>query len=122
MARMHTWWARKAKTQFASRCKAGDGDEPYRRGDFLNDYEGIRGHEHYRDELGLMYFPTLHPQTGRLPRLQMTPTRIRRFQACRATPGEAAWLADVRKREGRVFGTHVSMDGHDRLTLHGGES
>ncbi|WP_262982399.1 CapA family protein [Sulfuriferula multivorans] len=28
-------------------------------GDFLNDYEGISGHEQYRGELALMYFPTL---------------------------------------------------------------
>ena len=25
-------------------------------GDFLNDYEGIGGYEHYRSDLGLMYF------------------------------------------------------------------
>ncbi|MFW5947223.1 MAG: CapA family protein, partial [Gemmatimonadota bacterium] len=30
----------------------------YGAGDFLNDYEGIRGREKYRGELALMYFPT----------------------------------------------------------------
>jgi poly-gamma-glutamate capsule biosynthesis protein CapA/YwtB (metallophosphatase superfamily) len=30
-------------------------------GDFLNDYEGIRGHERYRDDLALMYFADLQP-------------------------------------------------------------
>lgn len=31
----------------------------YEAGDFINDYEGISGHEKYRGELSLMYFPEL---------------------------------------------------------------
>ena len=34
-------------------------------GDFLSDYEGIRGHEQYRGDLPLMYFPYLEAATGR---------------------------------------------------------
>ena len=33
-------------------------------GDFLNDYEGIRGYERYRDDLALMYFADLEPGDG----------------------------------------------------------
>ncbi len=38
----------------------------YGAGDFINDYEGIGGHEKYRGELSLMYFPELDPVTGNL--------------------------------------------------------
>jgi len=41
-------------------------------GDFLNDYEGIGGYEDYRDDLGLMYFASMDPSTGKLVELQMT--------------------------------------------------
>ena len=33
-------------------------------GDFLNDYEGIRGYEAFRADLALMYFPTFDPRPG----------------------------------------------------------
>ena len=35
-------------------------------GDFIDDYEGILGYEKYRDDLTLMFFPSLSPQAGRL--------------------------------------------------------
>ena len=49
-------------------------------GDLLNDYEGIRGHEEYRGDLSLMYFPTLDAKTGRLFGLTLTPMRIGQFR------------------------------------------
>jgi poly-gamma-glutamate capsule biosynthesis protein CapA/YwtB (metallophosphatase superfamily) len=61
-------------------------------GDFLNDYEGIEGHEAYRSELGLMYFPTLDAATGRLHKLEMVPTRIRNFRVNRAGREDREWL------------------------------
>lgn len=87
-------------------------------GDFLNDYEGISGYEGYRDDLGLMYFPRLNPQSGQLLKLEMTPTRIRKLQLGRASNKEAAWLADVLNREGRPLGTRVTLDENNRLILH----
>ena len=48
-------------------------------GDFINDYEGISGHEDFRDDLGLMYFATLDSSTGKLVNLEMIPTQIQRF-------------------------------------------
>ena len=35
-------------------------------GDFLNDYEGIRGYEEFRSDLALMYFADIEPTTGNL--------------------------------------------------------
>jgi poly-gamma-glutamate synthesis protein (capsule biosynthesis protein) len=60
-------------------------------GDFLNDYEGIAGHESFRPELTLMYFPVL--EQGRLAHLSLSAMRIRRFRLQRASGDEADWLA-----------------------------
>ena len=87
-------------------------------GDFLNDYEGIRGYEEFRADLSLMYFATVNSANGKLISLQMTPTRIRRFKINRATGAEANWLIDTLNREGASFGTRVKMDRDNRLALH----
>jgi poly-gamma-glutamate synthesis protein (capsule biosynthesis protein) len=89
-------------------------------GDFLNDYEGIHGYEAYRGDLGLMYFVTVERATGRLLRLAMTPTRIRRFRVQRATTDEAQWLWQVLKRESAPFGVDVMLGDDHRLQLRWG--
>ena len=86
-------------------------------GDFLNDYEGIGGYEYYRDDLGLMYFATMDPSTGKLVQLQMTPTQIKNFKVNRPSREDALWLANVLAREGKKFGTRVKLDEDNRLTL-----
>ncbi len=86
-------------------------------GDFLNDYEGIGGYEHYRADLGLMYFASVDPLTGKLVRLQMVPTRIKNFKVNRTSRDDALWLAHTLNREGRKLGTRVNLDEENRLTL-----
>jgi poly-gamma-glutamate capsule biosynthesis protein CapA/YwtB (metallophosphatase superfamily) len=80
----------------------------YGAGDFLNDYEGIEGNESYRDDLALMYFPTLDARTGELIRLRIIPLQIFRFSLRRASPADAAWLSKVITRESGQFGTRVN--------------
>jgi len=89
-------------------------------GDLLNDYEGIRGYETYRGELGLMYFATVERQSGRLLRLDMTPTRIRRFQVKRAATDEAQWLRQVLQRESACYGVGVELGDDQCLQLRWG--
>ena len=79
-------------------------------GDFINDYEGIRGHESFRPDLALMYFPTLEAASGKLAHLALTPTRIRHFRVNRAGEKDARWLEDLLNREGREFGTRVERE------------
>lgn len=76
-------------------------------GDFINDYEGIEGHEFFRPELSLMYFPVLDPETGRLQSLTMVPMEIRRFQLHRATEEQSRWLADRLTDKSASLGTSV---------------
>lgn len=89
----------------------------YGAGDFINDYEGIGGHEEYRSDLSLMYFPAVHPATGKLLRLEMMPMRIRRFQVRHASSEDARRLRDVLGRESRKFGAEVELSDDGILTL-----
>ena len=78
-------------------------------GDFLNDYEGIEGHEDFRGELGLMYFPVLDDASGSLLALTMTPTRIRRFRVTLADDADRRWLLERLQRECGRFGCGMEM-------------
>lgn len=85
-------------------------------GDLINDYEGIAGHEELRNDLALMYFPSLDAVSGELMRLEMVPLRICKFRLGRTSPTEAAWLHATLDRECRRFGHGVVAEG-ERLVL-----
>jgi poly-gamma-glutamate synthesis protein (capsule biosynthesis protein) len=82
-------------------------------GDFLNDYEGISGHDEYRGDLGLIYFADFEPSTGELVRLRVVPTQVRRMRVNRAGSGDAQWLRDILSRESQKYevGVEVEPDG-----------
>jgi poly-gamma-glutamate capsule biosynthesis protein CapA/YwtB (metallophosphatase superfamily) len=86
-------------------------------GDFLNDYEGIHGHEAYRPELTLMYFATVDVQTGRLSGLVLTPMQVRRFRLNRAPGEEASWLLDMLDCECRRLGSRVQRHDDDAFRI-----
>ena len=90
-------------------------------GDFLDDYEGIGGHEELRADLTLAYFPVLDVATGRLSGLDMTPMRIRRFQVRRASREDARWLTDTINRESRRFGFRARLEEEGGLVLRAGQ-
>lgn len=79
----------------------------YGAGDFLNDYEGIGGHEEFRGDLGLMYCPSLDDAGGALSRFDLVPTQTRRLRVNRAPEEGVRWLLDTLDREGRRLGTRV---------------
>lgn len=91
-------------------------------GDFLNDYEGIGGNEDFRGDLGLMYFVTMAPATGRLVRLHLIPTRIRRFKINKASGDDARWLQDVLNREGKELGLRIDGNADYSFTVRWGRS
>lgn len=72
-------------------------------GDLLNDYEGIRGYQEYRGDLGLLYFLDFglepKPDGGRLRALTLVPLRRRRLRLERAPPEAVEWLRAVLERE-----------------------
>jgi poly-gamma-glutamate synthesis protein (capsule biosynthesis protein) len=85
-------------------------------GDFINDYEGISGHETYRGDLSLMYFVTMNVVTGELVQLELVPTQIKHLRVNRATPADAQWLNAMLNREGSRLHTQFSL--HADNTIH----
>ena len=79
-------------------------------GDFLNDYEGIRGHENYRPDLTLMYFPVVNPASGTLVEFTAVPMQIRHLRAGRAPDEGVAWLHATLSRESNRYGVDVERD------------
>jgi poly-gamma-glutamate synthesis protein (capsule biosynthesis protein) len=74
-------------------------------GDFITDYEGIRGYEAYRPDLVLAYFASLDAESGRLERLEMVPFRSRGFRLERVSREDAATVLRILNREGERLGT-----------------
>ncbi|HTR05965.1 MAG TPA: CapA family protein [Paraburkholderia sp.] len=79
-------------------------------GDFLNDYEGIPGHENYRPDLTLMYFPVVNPASGALVEFTAVPMQIRHFRVVHAPDEGAAWLHATLSRESAGYGVEVVRD------------
>jgi poly-gamma-glutamate synthesis protein (capsule biosynthesis protein) len=86
-------------------------------GDLVDDYEGIGGHERYRDDLRLLYLVSVEPDTGRLAGVRMVPLQARRMRLEHASPEDTEWLGDVLDRCGREFGTRVDAGPDGTLTL-----
>lgn len=89
----------------------------YGAGDFINDYEGISGHEEYRGELSLMYFPEIDPTNGDLRRLKIVPMEVKKLRLNRVKNKDAQWLQEVLTREGDKLGTSVKKDKENVLWL-----
>jgi poly-gamma-glutamate synthesis protein (capsule biosynthesis protein) len=87
-------------------------------GDFLNDYEGIKGYEEYRDDLALMYFVDLDPASSDIVALEIIPLQIRQFRLVRPSSHDVDWVRDTLDRESRRFGSAVMPrpDGHLALS------
>ncbi len=79
-------------------------------GDFINDYEGITGHEAYRDDLRLAFLATLSRETGALVGLRMVPLQARRFRLERASSDDAGWLQHTLDHISRPFGARVHLE------------
>jgi poly-gamma-glutamate capsule biosynthesis protein CapA/YwtB (metallophosphatase superfamily) len=86
-------------------------------GDFLNDYEGIRGYEEYRGDLALMYFADIEPASGNLAALEIIPLQIRKFRLGRPSGQDIEWMRQTLQRECLRFGTGIVLDPDGRLVL-----
>lgn len=86
-------------------------------GDFLDDYEGIGGYERYRDDLVLMLFPSVDPDSGRIVMLEATPMQIRRMCLNRASADDARWLCATLNRIDAPFGVTAALTERNTLTF-----
>jgi poly-gamma-glutamate synthesis protein (capsule biosynthesis protein) len=86
-------------------------------GDLLTDYEGIRGHEQYRGDLGALYLVTVDEDSGALRRLELVPTKVERIQLWRPPAEDVRWLATALHRQGASLGTTVVTSDNGRLVV-----
>jgi poly-gamma-glutamate synthesis protein (capsule biosynthesis protein) len=78
-------------------------------GDFIDDYEGIAGHQEYRDDLRLLYFASLRRGTGELAGLRMVPMQARKLRLRPAGEQDRRWLAATIDRVSHPFGARVEL-------------
>ena len=89
-------------------------------GDFINDYEGIRGREAFRGDLRVMYLPEIDLASGELTALRMPVFRSHQFRLSPAAEEDVTWLAAVLDRESRRLGETRVEAGAGELVLHPG--
>jgi poly-gamma-glutamate synthesis protein (capsule biosynthesis protein) len=89
----------------------------YGAGDFITDYEGIRGYEEYRGDLTCMYFVSFFCQGGM--RVQIVPVRIKNFQVTRPTWDENAWLLKTLQQASARFSLQVKRDEGESFLVEG---
>lgn len=87
-------------------------------GDFINDYEGISGHEHFRGDLTLMFFLRMSAPDG-LIELELVPMHVRNFRLQYPSRKDAVWLTETLNRECASFGTSLELqENGKRLRAH----
>jgi len=87
-------------------------------GDFVDDYEGIRGYEEFRDELRLAVTLEVDPKHGQLVEARLVSLQVSRMRLERASDADASWLCDLLNRVCAPFGTEVKMQPDNSLLLH----
>ncbi|MBT2408764.1 MULTISPECIES: CapA family protein [unclassified Streptomyces] len=87
-------------------------------GDLIDDYEGIGGQEQYRDDLRLLHFISLEPDTGRLDDARLIPLQAHRMRLRHASREDSDWLREVLARTSRAFGTHIARGPEGTITVH----
>jgi poly-gamma-glutamate synthesis protein (capsule biosynthesis protein) len=88
-------------------------------GDCIDDYEGIGGYQQYRDDLRLLYFASLRPDSGQLSALRMVPMQARKMQLHHARPADRDWLASILDQVSRAHGARIGVEPDGALTAHG---
>ncbi len=86
-------------------------------GDLIDDYEGIPGHDEFRDDLRLLYFVSVDPSTGALVGLRMVPVQARRMRLEPASQADAAWLCGVVDLRSRGLGAPIDLEPDGGLVL-----
>jgi poly-gamma-glutamate capsule biosynthesis protein CapA/YwtB (metallophosphatase superfamily) len=89
-------------------------------GDCIDDYEGISGHEEFRDDLRLLYFPSAAADTGALDVLRMVPMQARKMRLGRANTADSRWLQLVLDRISLGLRTRINHQPDGTLLLHPG--
>jgi poly-gamma-glutamate capsule biosynthesis protein CapA/YwtB (metallophosphatase superfamily) len=86
-------------------------------GDFLNDYDGIRGFEEFRGDLALMYFADFDRANGGLVKLTITPLQIKGLRLVRPSRSDVEWVCKTLDRECGPCGVRAAIDADGRISI-----
>src|SRR5262249_36888152 len=86
-------------------------------GDFLNDYEGIGGHEELRSDLTLMYLPAIDPRDGQMVEARAVPMGVARLRFRRAPTAATPPPCDLLNQLGAPLRTRSELAPDQALTL-----
>ncbi len=86
-------------------------------GDFVDDYEGICGHEEFRPVWRLMYLVRLDPADGRLLEARLVPVTMRGLRLQRGSAADAEGILQLLNTLGARFSTRVHRRQDDSLIL-----
>jgi poly-gamma-glutamate capsule biosynthesis protein CapA/YwtB (metallophosphatase superfamily) len=89
-------------------------------GDLVNDYEGIRGYEGFRDDLRLLYLVRLSSGAGELRDLSMVVFQARQMRLWHADRADAVWLSSTLDEACRRLGTSLALTDEGTITLRAG--
>ena len=79
-------------------------------GDFIDDYEGIRGYEEFRGDLSPMYLASVSDTDGTLEALTVELFQMRRFRLCRASLRDVKWFETNMNRHSQELGVCLSAE------------
>jgi len=85
-------------------------------GDFITDYEGIKGYEQFRGDLSVAYFPSFG-EDGALSEFKLRAYQMYRLRLRQASEADRAWLQSTLDRESARLGTHVAMKDGELLAM-----
>jgi poly-gamma-glutamate synthesis protein (capsule biosynthesis protein) len=91
----------------------------YGAGDFIDDYEGITGHEEFRDDLRPMYLPTIDADTGEVLRLAIVPLQARQMRLNRASTSDSRLLCDLLNQNSASTGARFTLADDNVVELAG---
>lgn len=84
-------------------------------GDFITDYEGIRGHEEFHGDLTCMYFVSFYP--NRNIQIRIVPVRIKNFQVKQASEAESDWLLMSLRQASSQFHLNFKCNSDQSFTV-----
>lgn len=88
-------------------------------GDFIDDYEGITGYEEYRDDLRLLYFVSVEPDTGESADVRIEVMQPVRMRLQPASGSDREWLRGTLDKVSRGFGLRVALEADGMLSVRG---
>lgn len=90
----------------------------YGSGDFVDDYEGIGGHDPYRDDLRALFDIRFDTRASQLERVEIILFQPKRLRLQRASARDTQWLCDLLNKLCSRFRTSADVLSENRIAIH----